>query len=342
MTTPENTQPEQQNNPERQKQLETIDETKWDDITSVVSVEAAAIKQQGGEVSWIIYDNADPQNRTFEYNADTQGFPASSGKLHVAEGMVTSLLDPEQRWEYPARMVDLTGGGILDKAGLIDRARNKEYTVKAGDAMHTMLEDSSNTPVRLVAEQFSDGGKILSGIYNDLGYEKTTLESHPNGRFNFQASTPRESLLSLERILEFPDTMKGDPREGDEDGVLGVDLAERTASALWNNTVTNHGIRQGIIPKGKTKVASKSGEYNGDPGDENSPSTPAVRNDVFTVKNEKHQISGAIFISGNAELMDAADDALKHIGSELARAFNDTDGNLGSTATSNVVRPPEA
>ena len=143
-------------------------------------------------------------------------------------------------------MVDRNGGGDLDQVGLIAQLRNKQLTTTAKDAVHDMLKNSGNTPVRLIAEQFSDGGAELSQMYRDLGYENTTLEAHQNGRFNFELSTPRETLQSFQRLLTFPD-------QG-----LDTELAQTAANALWE-TGDKHGVKQGIRTSGNIKVASKSG-----------------------------------------------------------------------------------
>lgn len=334
MTSSEN---EHLRNPEHSRPLEAISEPKWENVTGHFDAEVARLKEWNIESGFILFDDGDP-TRQHSHDADTSFFSASTGKLEAAEAMVAAQLPADYEISYPAKMVDLTGGGVLDTASLKDRVLNKTYTTTAGEAVRHMLEDSSNTPVRLIAELFSDKGAHLRQVYKDMGYEKTTLEPHPNGRFDMSDTTPRESLQSLRNLLAFPAANRNSPTDPNAEHPSDDTLAPIAAEALWSNTVTNHGIRQGIRPSESNgiRVANKSGEYNGDED------TPAVRHDVFVITDGHRQLSGAFFTKGNEGSIDEADRALKRLGKELGHAMGSVNDRLGTTATQDMIKPPEA
>lgn len=190
-------------------------------------------------------------------NDDKELFGASLGKIPLAY-MVIDRLDPNEMLDIDDS-VRLSGGGMYDHKG-------ESVCVPVGRVLEDMLRYSGNTAYRVLSEAV-DGPDEINLYYDDQGWGTTNVIKAANGRTQLGYTTPRESLLQLQALLDPTDQRQ---------------LAEVARVSLSHNAVENHGIRQIILPGETIKISNKTGEYNGDSHD------PAIfRHDVGLVSGPK-------------------------------------------------------
>lgn len=213
-------------------------------------------EKAGVTTSTYVVDLRSGQSIT-NHKVNKEHFAASLNKLPIAQLTLRDLqsgkLSYDQVLTWSAEDVR-AGAGIYDQEGAPTQA-----TVK--DLLYDMLNRSGNTSVRILVNQGAGGADVVNKRFKqELGLRHTYLQPVDASRFYLGNTTARESLSSIQSLLQGSDR-----------------YTKFIKNAMATNIYSEYGVRSQLAGNNYITLANKVGLLD-DPSENN-------RHDVGIIYN---------------------------------------------------------